>query len=277
MKKKSCIISLLLCIFMLLGTTACSVLDKKPDSEKSSPTPQQEQNSSVNSDNSKTEKNTDKETTKTPSTEKEISYEVTDEYFSYNKNSIGSTEYHAIVEITNTGSENIYLKGATFDLEDDNGHLLQTDNLLGKCPDVIKPGEKGYYYNNLGSLLIDDEVSLENGVNLKYNLDVAKAKKEPVYYSVTDLDMKEDGTFKCPKVTGRIVNESAADENLVYITIIFYNSDGKAIGIADSSASGLKAKSKISFDCSALYLDDAIKYSDIADYKVIASSLYMQF
>ena len=56
-------------------------------------------------------------------------------------------EYDAIVEIKNTGTSNIYLKDAKFEIEDASGHLIQSDEYsVSNCPDVIKPGEKGYIY-----------------------------------------------------------------------------------------------------------------------------------
>ena len=73
-------------------------------------------------------------------------YKITNAHFHHFKNSIGSNEYRAFVEVTNTSDTNLYLKGAVFDIEDNSGHLLQTEDWLSCCPDIIAPGEKGYFY-----------------------------------------------------------------------------------------------------------------------------------
>ncbi len=207
----------------------------------------------------------------------ELKYEISDTYFTYNENSVGSTEFHCIIEVTNTGTENIYFKDAVFDFEDKDGHLLQTCNYVNIYPAVIKPGEKGYAYNGMADMIIDDDVSFDNGLKLTYNLTLVAAEKEMIEYEVFDTDMKEDKAFKCPKITGRVSNNTDQKANLVYITVLYYNSDGKVIGIDDSYVSEVPVGSKKSFELSSLYLDDNIKFEDIAKYEVKANARYSQF
>ena len=81
--------------------------------------------------------------------EEETSYEVNVSRFDIYEN-YGEYSYRAIVEVENTGESNIYLSGTAFDIEDANGHLLQSDSMISCCPDVIFPGEKGYLYTQYG-------------------------------------------------------------------------------------------------------------------------------
>lgn len=218
------------------------------------------------------------ETTEAPtSTEEEIKYEVTNTQFHYYKNSIGSTEYYGFVEVENTGSTYLYLGDCTFDLEDDNGHLLQSDDLIYTSPDVIAPGEKGYYFNGLGSNLIDESVSLDNGVKLvpQFKLEVCKKGADAVKeYEVSDTDMK-DGTYG-PKITGRITNSTTEDEGIVSICILFLDENGNVLAVTSSSVTGLDAGMTKSFDCECMFMNDEIK-DLIKDYKIIAKSDYIQF
>lgn len=206
----------------------------------------------------------------------EISYEITDTSFEYYTNSIGSVEYYGYVEITNTGSNNLYLDKATFDLEDNDGHLLQSDDFISKTPSVIRPGEKGYFYNGLGSNLIDEGVSTSNGVNLIPQITIKKATGEPNRYAVTDTDLRDDN-FGYLKVTGRVENNTDKDVSYLYLNVIFYDENGKVIGITGTSVTGLGAGGKSSFECSTMFSNDRVNMNNVASYTVIAEDTYMQF
>lgn len=205
-------------------------------------------------------------------------YEVTDTTFHYYQNSIGSYEYYGIVEITNTSDKNLYLDSCVFDLEDDNGHLLQSDNWISNCPSIIKPGEKGYFYNNIGSTYIDENVSFDNGVNLVPNFKVEPAYEsaEIVDYDVSDTEMREDD-YGYTKITGRVTNNTSEDDSMCYVEFIFRDASGKVLFIFGTNVMDLTAGSTRSFDASAMFSDDSIKKEDIASYEVIARKYYYQF
>lgn len=206
------------------------------------------------------------------------SYEITDEHFEYYVNSIGSTEYRAWVEITNTGTTNLYMDSCTFDLEDDNGHLLQTDNFISSCPDIIAPGEKGYFYNGMGfgASSIDEGVSLENGVNLVPQVSIKAARSNPVDYEVTDTDLRA-GTFGYPTITGRVTNTSDEDESLFYIQAIFYDENGSVLAITGTNITDFTVGKTASFEISGITLGDDVSMDMIADYQIIARAPYYQF
>lgn len=212
--------------------------------------------------------------TETPRVET-TAYEITDIVFNYHVNSIGSTEFQGIVEITNTGNTDLYLRGCTFDLEDDDGHLLQTERFISNCPDIIAPGEKGYYYNGIGSMLIDDGVSLDNGVNLVPELKVEKSRSGIVEYELSDVDIR-NGSYG-PTVTGRVTNATDKDDSLLYVQVVFYDADGKAIGITGTNITGLSAGSKSSFEISTIGVPRDLTLDMIADYEVYARPHYIQF
>ena len=208
---------------------------------------------------------------------KKMSYEISDTSFNYYTDSIGKVEYYGIVEITNTGECGIFLKDCVFDLEDDNGHLLQSDNIISTCPFVIAPGEKGYFYNMTG--FIDDSVSFDNGIKLVPNITLEEATgADDIYhdYEISDTDIRE-GSFGRPKVTGRITNDTSADENLARIYIIFYDADGKVLGISATYVTDLTAGSTQSFESEAYFIDDNVNLDSIADYKVVSRPTYYQF
>ena len=61
-------------------------------------------------------------------------------------NSIGTKWIKVVVPIKNTGSENLYISPCTIDIENSEGNLEDTLSLVSAYPQVVKPGETAYYY-----------------------------------------------------------------------------------------------------------------------------------
>ncbi len=207
---------------------------------------------------------------------KNVSYDEKVIFFDYYTNSIGNVEYYGIVEITNTGKNDIYLSSCTFDIEDDNGHLLQSDDWISTCREVIGPGEKGYFYNGLGSSQFDDGVNTSNGVNLVPTCSIKAATGRPTSYEVIDTDLKA-GTWDYPSITGRVVNDTNEDISYLYVNFIFYDKNGKVIGIDGTSVTDIPAGKKGSFDSTLMFSHDALTLENIANYEVIAEDSYYQW
>ena len=222
---------------------------------------------------------TEETETTTEAAELKAEYEITHTTFIHYTDSIDREEYCGIVEMKNTGSSYIYLKDCTFDFEDDNGHLLQSDKMVTKAPDVIAPGECGYFFNNG---FLDEGVSLENGINLvpNFTVEVCKKGKDAVIdYEVSDLDLRDNDYGLGVKVTGRVTNNTAEDTNSINVMIvaIFYDSEGEILDIGFTYADEMSAGSKASFEISTIFGNEDVSTETIADYKVIARHDYMQF
>lgn len=220
-----------------------------------------------------------KDTEETTTTQAKAEYEITHTTFTHYTNSIGREEYCGVVEIKNTGSSYIYLNDCTFDFEDDDGHLLQSDKMITKAPDVVAPGENGYFFE---SGLLDEGVSLENGINLvpNFSVDICdKGADAVIDYEVTDLDLRNNDYDMGVKVTGRVVNNTTEDTNSIDVMIIavFYDSNGEILDIGFTYADEMSAGGKASFEISTLFGNEAVSTETVADYKVIARHTYMQF
>ena len=215
----------------------------------------------------------------TKETEGKAEYEITHTTFVHNTNSIGREEYTGIIEIKNTGSTYLYLKDCTFDFEDDDGHLLDTQKLILSSPDVIAPGEFGYFHSNG---LLDQNISIENGINLVPNfiVEVCKKGKEAIIeYEVTDLDIKDGDYGMGVNVTGRVINNTSEDTGSIDVLIIaiFYDSDGEILDVATRYADEMSAGGKSSFEITTMTGNDELSLETVADYKVIARHEYLQF
>lgn len=207
----------------------------------------------------------------------DIQYTISDLSFDYYTNSLGDIEYYGIVGIRNTGNTPIYMKKCVFDLEDKSGHLLQSDDMISEAPSWIAPGETGYFYNSLGSLLLDDNISLENGLKLVAQITLKKATDTPVEYSISDTSLQKADSFASFKITGRVTNHTTEDQPYLYIDIVLFDSAGKAIAISGTSVTDLYAGSTVSFDWSAYFINENITAEDVHSFKVIAQDNYYQW
>lgn len=118
---------------------------------------------SDNSDASTTDTEGSTSTTETEvpaetSTKDEVAYEVTYTNARAYENSIGTTWVQTIIEVTNTGSEDLYLNSGSYDLEDAEGNLIASQTLVSVYPQIISSGEKAYYYEET---TLDKDVDAE--------------------------------------------------------------------------------------------------------------------
>lgn len=238
--------------------------------------------SSSTHDSVKVEPNGSSETTATTAdanneTTADIEYEISDTNFEYYTNSIGVIEYYGYVEITNTGSCDIYMKDCVFDLEDNNGHLLQSDSFISHCPEVISPGEKGYFFNGIGSSSLDESISLDNGVNLVPQISLKKASGKPHSYPVSDVDFRA-GDYGDVKVTGRVENDTDEAKSYLSVYTIFRDGNGKVIAIDTTTVmSEVGPGNKGSFDSSTMFGNENLKLENIKDVEVICEDDNYQF
>lgn len=221
---------------------------------------------------------TDSSTEATTTTaEAKAEYEITHTTFVHYTNSINREEYCGIIEIKNTGSSCIYLEDCTFDFEDDDGHLLQSDKMVSKAPDVIAPGEVGYFFQDG---LLDENVSLDNGINLVPNFSVEVCKKGEdaiVDYEVSDLDIRDNDYGIGVKVTGRLTNNTDEDTSSIDVMIVavFYDSNGEILDIGFTYADEMSANGgKASFEVSTMFGNSEFSTEDVAEYKIIARHSY---
>ena len=205
--------------------------------------------------------------------EKVVDYKVNQELFNHYTTTFGSHLAAAFVEIENTGNTPLYLHDGQFDVEDNNGHLLTTQTLVSTCPDALRPGETGYFYSDYIDL---SDVDDSNGLVFVPHYKVDEARHEIIDYEVSDLGIREDDMFKC-KVSGRLTNTQDEEINLLYVYVIYYDSEGRVLGISGTNITDVQPGDTTSFELIGQFFYDGVTYSDIAEYKVIPRAWYMQF
>lgn len=183
------------------------------------------------------------------------------------KNSIGSTYTFSIVEITNTGTCDLYLSSGKFDFEDKSGNLLASRSMISVSPQIISPGEKAYYYESA----IIDGIEAGEDLTIVPTVDIEKARTSKKEYPIVDVKFT-DAEWKGGRFVGRIENNSSDEINFIRIDAILFDKDGKPLGVASTYLSDkIAPKSKSGFDFTTHSdIPFSVNFSDIASYKIIA-------
>lgn len=202
-------------------------------------------------------------------------YSVSIERFEINKSRYDDGyKYSAIVEIRNSGKNNLYLKDVKFDIEDADGHLVQTnDYMVSAFPDVIKPNETGYLYTPY-EITLDGVTEIE-GLTLVPQFTAVITYATPYEYAVSDVSII-DGKYGI-KATGRVANNTTEDNSYLNVYILYYDVNGKILGIDDTVVTGLDAGKTVSFEADSFIQRDDFSAADVADYKIVARDSYYEF
>ncbi len=214
------------------------------------------------------------------SSTKKLSYEVVETGLYYWTKANGSVECFAFVAVKNTDKKAIYLGNCTMDFEDKQGNLLESRNRVSSCPDVIDPGEIGYFYvSSVNGGGFNAETDLSNGCNMtaQFSLSAARETVEP--FELMDLELTTYKYFStdCPMIIGRIRNNGEEDVQSSYINYLFRDNDGKVIWISGTNVSGLYAGAKVGLELKEIFGPPYLTMDNIGSFEVIAKPYYHQF
>ena len=186
--------------------------------------------------------------------------------------SINTTWAQVSVPVTNTGDRNLYLGAGTMDLEDAAGHLVDSLSLVGFYPQVLAPGETGWYYEET---TLDAAPSSE--LTVVPHVDIKEATVECIRYEASDLSFADE-EFGGIKATGRITNTTTADGSLVYVVLFLFDSEENLVGQTFTILDGeLKAGDTIGFSTQTFGSNDAINVDSITGYRLFAYPEQFQF
>lgn len=204
----------------------------------------------------------------------EASYEVTYQNISFHQDSIGTLWSQAIVEVTNTGNNNLYLDYSSYELTAEDGTIIHTtSNSFIPYPQIIEPGEKGYYYEEQTM----DSQTPTNGITITPHISAKAATVENLRMEVSNTEIydKDMGGID---VHGKIKNTTGAEQSNVYVAAILFNADGQPIGqLFTVLVNTLQPDEEIGFELEPMGLPESITRSSIADYKIFAYPEQFQF
>ena len=199
-------------------------------------------------------------------------YIVTYQYFNVFEE-YGDAEYQAIIEMQNTGNGNLYLGTSTFDIYDRFGNIVSSETFISSDPDVIAPGQKGYFYSNGGYL---DNVPVGDYV-LKPRITVEKTNLPATRYVVGQSSMKMSKFGKNPTIVGTVTNNTAEDEGVLWIVAVFYDKNNLPIGICGTNILDFNAGITTGFELEGWHLPEYVTKDKISRYEIIAAPNQYQF
>lgn len=186
--------------------------------------------------------------------------------------SIGTVWVQISVPVKNTGTTDLYLDSGTMDLEDADGHLVDSKSLVPAYPDVLRPGETAWYYEET----ILEELP-DSELKVIPHVDVKSAKISCIRYEVSDVSLT-DQTYGGIKITGRVENTTSGDESFIYVVVYLYDvQDALLCQALTIMTDTLKAGEKMGFSAVTWTSNDAITTEAVARYEVYAFPLQYQF
>lgn len=210
----------------------------------------------------------------------DLSFTIEDKGIRYWRDSIDSNRVFAFVAIRNTGTKSIYMDNCSFEYEDERGHLLDNRSWVSSAPDVILPGEVGYFYvSSVNGGYLADDIDLSEGVNLVAKFSLEESDVPLGAYFVFDRSLGFEDTFgeKTPVIRGRVRNNTSEDDSLVYVVGVIKDTDGNVIGIDGTNISDLYAGTTAGFSISMWGVDPSLTVRSIGSYEIIAKPSYYQW
>lgn len=200
----------------------------------------------------------------------DFAYEITYSKATTYVDSIGSVWVQTIIEITNTGSKDLYFTAGSYDLEDSTGKLIASQSLVSTYPEVISPNEKAYMYEET---TLDS--SPEGELTVVARPSVEGSKLENIRYNVTDVELSDD-EYGGIKALGRVENTTAEDDSMAYVVVVLKNADGKPIGLL-FTISEIKAGEKVGFEITGFSLPPEVTTSSVVSFDAFAYPSRYQF
>ena len=186
--------------------------------------------------------------------------------------SINSTWVQIMVPVTNTGDRNLYMGSGTMDLEDESGHLVDSESLVSFYPEVLAPGETGWYYEET---TLDSAPASE--LSVVPHVDIKEAKVECIRYEASDIAFTDE-QFGGLKATGRITNTTAEDGSLVHVVLFLFDAEENLVGQTFTILDGdLKAGDTMGFSTSTFGTNDAVNVDTVTGYRLFAYPEQFQF
>ena len=188
-----------------------------------------------------------------------------------NKDVPSGYSYDAYVEITNTGSSNLYVKDMSFKLETENGERLLIDKNINVFPAIIAPGEKGYIYNRFGTELTglwESYVNDNKEIFLVPSFTVMRSDAMPHNYPVSELTVGRSSRGQT--ISAQVENDTAKSASSIYVVAVVYNEKGYCCGISGQFLRNVEPHVKVNVQFDPLNMVRAWRNETITDYMVFA-------
>lgn len=171
-----------------------------------------------------------------------------------------------IVEVENTGDSSLHLAGGKYSLKDEKGEDVKSGSLETAYPEVISPGEKGYFYEEIKLEDMSQPPKLE--LTSEYNVEETKDDRVTLKVTESELSDTEQGGIL---LKGRLDNSTSEEQSLVYITTVLYDEADNPTGAFFSIlVNRIEPGGTATFESFSETLPEQLKADDVARYEVYA-------
>ena len=179
-----------------------------------------------------------------------------------------------LMEFINVSEENLYFDYANIDLLDKNGEIFQTIETVAFAPQILAPGETGYYCEVI-PLDVAEEISLSPKLPKDFR-GVSLAENQPVIYEVSEYSLT-DSLYGSLELELTVKNTSQNKGELVCIAAILKNEFDEPIGFITGyldEALGAGKSAEVTFE--SFMLPPELTAADVSAVEIFAYPLLDQ-
>lgn len=258
---KRSVLFLLACTLALLCACAEEALPTKPPETSSAASGTEESASSEPAESSQESHPSESEPSK-------ISFEITDQRLIVYRNRAEELWGQVITAVKNTGDVPVYLQNSSFRITDAAGKSAASDTVLSAYPQIVAPGETGYYYAETYL-----EAESAEGLTLEFAPQVSADVQKTVSYATSDEALL-DSRYGGMELRVTVKNQTAQDSRHYCVAVLLFDAEGKLLGqFYDVPSVKIPAGSSAVLELSSYMLPDTVTKAEIADYRILAYEL----
>lgn len=197
-----------------------------------------------------------------------ISYEITDQRLNVYRNRAEEFWGQVITAVTNTGEVPIYLENASFRISDAEKKSAASDTTLSAYPQIVAPGETGYYY---AETYLETESA--DGLSLEFTPQISAFSQQPVNYTVEDA-LLQDSRYGGMELRVTVSNATAQDTRRYCVAVLLFDGQGTLLGqFYDVPSVKIPAGGSQVLELSSYMLPETVTTEQVADYRILAYEL----
>jgi hypothetical protein len=185
--------------------------------------------------------------TEVPAVQIEIPYSHTDVV---KRKYSTSHQFFGIVEITNTGSGNLFLFDSSLEFVDPTGTFIVNGIIAVPCPNVVQPGESSYLY-----AFADFDGDFTEPVSLMPHGGIIESPYDCIRLPVSEPKLTRNTDVLGFEVTVYVENDTGSDVSNIMVGSVLKNIDGNPVCVACELVDEIKAGDKIMVSMNSVFTD----------------------
>lgn len=176
-----------------------------------------------------------------------------------------------IAEIVNTGDTALFLDYGSFELRDGNDAVVMMTDSVSAYPQVILPGESGYYFE-----VVEPDLPETEELTLTVTPDIREAAVDCLRYDVTDTQLR-NSPYGGLELLGKAENNTGTDGELVCVAAILLDKEGAPLGLLTTFLTdALPAGAQTDFSVASFMLPAELTAAQVANTLIFAYPLQEQ-